>query len=201
MAVHVLCSGPSTLDWIKPSRDWSTKDVILCNGMPLVWGAWADKPCHTLKWCMIDPLPEMMLGWGTRPCPYPRFCTRLNQHQVKGCEVVRHNVSAVMDEPLKDGFYWQGSVGHLGCQIARLYGAYKVYVWGLDYQSKERSYSNIHGSLQSKEKSWDMQIIETGWERLRNGLYDLGVRVYNCNPKTNLKALEIMDPEQALAED
>ena len=46
-----------------------------------------------------------------------------------------------------------------------------------------------------------MDNIEVGWEKTKVGLHDLGCEVYNCNPSSELKALEKVDPNKAAKED
>ena len=82
-------------------------------------------------------------------------------------------------------------MGHVGCQLAWQQGATEIFIWGLDYHDRKRSYDE-----RPKEPPWDLLSIEGGWERLANDLKDFGVRLYNMNPESNLKALVKMDPDE-----
>lgn len=171
----------------------------MTNGIPLLVPSVVGVD---VRWCMIDELPEALQEYGKSRVTYPRFCTKLNKHQVTDGIVVRHHGRHVMDNPMELGFFWQGSVGHMACHLAWFLGARKVYVWGLDYKSKERSYDHVDPSLKAPEgERWLMQNIEVGWDKLRTGLRDLGCEVYNCNPCSELRALPMITPEGAILEE
>jgi len=195
---HIICAGPSTWPWIaKPGYGWFDKNVILCNGMPLVW----NQDCLNLRWVMIDDIPEGLKAWARSPNPRPRYCTDLNKHAVNNGIVIRHNSKHVMDKPEVSGFFWHGSVGQLACHLSWWLGADRCMVWGLDYQDKKRSYDQVHPSMVAEKKLWDhMDVIESGWGKLVTGLQDLGCKVFNCNPESALKAVPMIDPEKAFKE-
>jgi len=184
-ACHVLAGGPSLVPWL-PRRDWSTGNVIGCNGIPLLV---PDVPI----WLMIDPLPGNLLGWAQSNKRAIKYCTAQNSSQVPNGRVIPVQGKAVMDDPWAKGFFFYHCVAHAACHLAWSWGIKTILVWGLDYQDHADAWGG-HGP------SWDMDKVEEGWKRLRDGLRDLGSEVLNCNPQSALKALPLVDPNLAIGD-
>lgn len=189
---HVIAAGPSIKE-VALKVDWSGKPAICCNGVPLLFRG-------VENWITIDPPRDALESWAGTDVTTRKFVHCTVEAEFERI-VFRHwNRVGPSRDPFKNGLFWHGSVAMAAADLARVLGARRIIVWGLDYVDRSHAYDEMFPGMKAKGLAqWDVQAINERWKDMAHEMkYQGGPEILNANPGSLVKVLPMIDPKEAL---
>jgi len=201
--IHIFGNGPSLMTYAA-KRDWSNEITIGVNCAGAVISPLkyllvidqqrvAERKSH--KWLCKDYIPV---------CGAQLLAMRhtfLLEDDITP-DYVFTKAGEPVHRPSRGLFYRKCSV-HMALDIARLMCPRAIYLWGLDYKDRSHAYDGkIKGDeLDLPGVRWDdFNKHVRGFEILRDVCLNDGVKVYNCNPTSELSVFPKISPSDVFGD-
>jgi len=197
---HVLGAGPSLLEFAA-RQDWKGFHCVATNGTPLVCKGFS-------HWCSVDPMPRKVLD-ALEPLEVPKLVGGVPGWEKDGKGYPKDSVQAphwsrigplrLADMPAR-GLYWRTSVVQMGMELARLLGARRIVLWGVDYADNSHAYDKAcPEGARPKGARWDLTSIKQAFQTLALEYQTAGIEVWNANPGSLLGIWGTIKPEKAIS--